>query len=442
MHDLVIRGGLVIDGTGAPARPADVAIDGGFISEVRQGVGPGRREVDARGLLVTPGFVDIHTHYDGQATWDSTLTPSCWHGVTTTIFGNCGVGFAPVKPGTTGFLINLMEGVEDIPGSVLAEGVSFDWESFPDYLEALERRRFTMDIGAQVPHAALRFYVMGERGADHRETPTAEERDRMAALLEEALRAGAFGFSTSRTTKHRAKDGRLVPTLTADEPELLALAQAMRRAGTGVLEVNSDWGDGEFEILRSAAEVAGRPLSCLLLEYSSDPERWRSVMAGIRAARAAGVDASAQIASRPVGILMSLGSTVNPFGTHPSWKELEPLTHAERVERLRSDTALRQRLLAEAPRSGFVARLVERAFIVGDTPDYEPGPEASVAAIAAREGVGLWEKTLELLLVDDGQGLLMHPFENYAKGDLGAVHEMLTDAASVVAGSDAGAHVG
>lgn len=442
MHDLVIRGGLVVDGTGAPGRIADVAVDDGKISAVGKVPAQGRREIDASGLLVTPGFVDIHTHYDGQATWDTDLSPSCWHGVTTAIFGNCGVGFAPVKPGTTDFLINLMEGVEDIPGTVLDEGVAFDWESFPEYLDVLERTPRTMDVGAQVPHAALRFYVMGERGALHTEAPTADEMQKMSTLLEEALHAGAFGFSTSRTTKHRARDGRLVPTLTADEPELFALAQAMRRAGSGVLEVNSDWGPGEFEILRAAAEVAGRPLSCLLLEYSNDPGRWREVMAGIRAARAAGVEASAQVAGRPVGVLMGLETTINPFGAHPSWAELEALTPAQRVERLRNDAALRQRLLSEESGNRRMQGMIEKCYAVSERPDYEPDPSRSVAELARADGVGVWEKVLELLLVDDGRGLLMHPFENYAYGNLDAVREMLADDYSVISGSDAGAHVG
>lgn len=441
MHDLVIRGGVVVDGTGATRRRADIAVDGGKITTVGAVPDRGRREIDADGLLVTPGFVDIHTHYDGQATWDADLTPSCWHGVTTAIFGNCGVGFAPVKAGTTDFLINLMEGVEDIPGTVLEEGVSFDWESFPEYLDALERKPRTMDVGAQVPHAALRFYVMGERGASHTETPTVQEMERMGALLEEALGAGAFGFTTSRTTKHRARDGRLVPTLTADEPELFALAQAMRRAGSGVLEVNSDWGPGEFEILRAAAEVAGRPLSCLLLEYSSDPDRWREVMKGIHAARAAGVDASAQVAGRPVGVIMSLETSINPFGWHPSWSVLEALSPPERVRRLRADADLRQRLLAEGTGNRRMQGMLENSYPIGDQPDYEPDPCQSLSDLARAQGVSIWEKAMELLLRDDGKGLLMHPFENYAHGNLDAVREMLADEASVISGSDAGAHV-
>src|SRR5438309_9204280 len=267
MRDVVIRGGTIVDGTGAPAFQGDVAFDGGQIVEVGKVGDQGAREIDATGLHVLPGWVDIHTHYDGQATWDPQLTPSSWHGVTTTVFGNCSVGFAPVRPGCEPFLINLMEGVEDIPGSVLSEGVEFGWESFPDYLDALERRPHVVDIGTQVPHAALRFFVMGERGADHAERPTADEVDEMGRLVRQALEAGALGFSTSRTRKHRAADGRFTPGLTAGEPELVGVARAMGDMGLGVLQVNSDFDDPiELQLLLRMAEVSGRPLSFSLLQ--------------------------------------------------------------------------------------------------------------------------------------------------------------------------------
>ena len=243
MFDLIIRDGKVIDGTGSKPRIADIAVKNGVIVDVGDIRQPAKRTINASGYLVSPGFVDIHTHYDGQATWDPYLTPSSWHGVTTAVFGNCSVGFAPVKPDKTDYLINLMEGVEDIPGTVLSEGVTFDWESFPEYLDALESTPRVMDIGAQVPHAALRFYVMGDRGADHTEAPTSSEIVTMGDLLQESLEAGALGFTTSRTTKHRAADGRVTPSLSADEKELLGLANAMKRAGSGVIEVNSDFGD-------------------------------------------------------------------------------------------------------------------------------------------------------------------------------------------------------
>ncbi|TXL78201.1 amidohydrolase family protein [Vineibacter terrae] len=445
MYDLVIRGGSVIDGSGAPARTADVAVTDGRIAAVGDRLGPARREVDADGLLVTPGFVDIHTHYDGQATWDPYLTPSSWHGVTTAVFGNCGVGFAPVRPGTTDYLINLMEGVEDIPGTVLSEGVPFNWESFPQYMDALAAMPRAIDVGAQVPHAALRFYVMGERGADHAQTPTGEELDRMARLLEESLLAGALGFTTSRTTKHRARDGRLTPSLSAREPELFALARAMNRAGRGVLEVNSDFGPGEFEALQAAAAIARRPLSCLLVQVNNAPDLWRQTLDQIRAARAAGLEANAQVGCRPIGVLLGLDTTVNPFSAHPVWASLRQLTAAERYQRLLHDADLRQRLVAPAPEgtaSIFAAQLSKAYPLTGAGLDYEPEESRSVAALAAARGVDPRALALELMMADGGTGLLLHPFENYCGGNLDVVHAMLTDDATVLGVADGGAHVG
>jgi N-acyl-D-aspartate/D-glutamate deacylase len=444
MHALVIRNGNLVDGSGAPARVADVAIDGDRIVAVGEKLGAGRREIDASGLLVTPGFVDIHTHYDGQAIWDSDLAPSCWHGVTTTVFGNCGVGFAPVRPGTSDYLINLMEGVEDIPGTVLAEGIDFGWESFAEYLDALERRPHTMDIGAQVPHSALRFYVMGERGADHAEQPTASERERMRALLVGALRAGALGVSTSRTTKHRARDGRFAPSLTALEPELMALAAGLREAGRGVLEVNSDFGDGEFEALRAAAEASGRPLLALLLQVNNAPTLWRRTLDQIREARAAGLDVVGQVGGRPIGLMMAFEASWHPFRSHPAWKALDGLSLAERVARLRSDAALRARLVDERPDDAFTRMMegmLERTFVVGDRPDYEPPMSESIAARARASGASPWAIALDALMAHDGRGLLMHTFENYTDGSLEVVREMLVDDATVMGLADGGAHV-
>jgi N-acyl-D-aspartate/D-glutamate deacylase len=445
MHDLVIRGGTVVDGSGDAARTADVAVRDGRIAEVGVRLGPARREVGADGLLVTPGFVDIHTHYDGQATWDPFITPSSWHGVTTVVFGNCGVGFAPVRPGTTDYLINLMEGVEDIPGSVLAEGVPFTWESFPQYMDALAAMPRAIDVGAQVPHGALRFYVMGERGADHAQIPSERELERMSALLEESLRAGALGFTTSRTTKHRTRDGRLTPGLSAGEPELFALARAMNRAGRGVLEVNSDFGPGEFEALRAAAEIARRPLSCLLVQVKNAPDLWRQTLDQVRAARAAGIEANAQVGCRPIGVLLGLDTTVNPFTAHPVWAELRRLPPDERYRRLAGDAGLRRRLLEAAPESEasmFAADLANAFPLTGGGLDYEPEASQSVAALAAARGVDPRALALDLMMADGGNGLLLHPFENYCGGNLDVVREMLTDDATVMGVADGGAHVG
>ena len=445
MHDLVVRHGTVIDGTGAPRRIADIAIDAGHITAVGGNIGPGRREVEAEGLLVTPGFVDIHTHYDGQATWDTQLAPSSLHGVTTAIFGNCGVGFAPVKPGTSNFLINLMEGIEDIPGTVLAEGVKFNWESFGEYLAALEAIPHAIDIGTQVPHTALRFYVMGERGAVHDEAPTETEIRSMGQLLEEALAAGALGFTTSRTTKHRAKDGRLVPSLSAREPELAGLALAMKRAGRGVLEVNSDFGPGEFETLQEAAALSGRPLSCLLVQVKQHPRLWRETLDWIHAMRASGMAANAQVSCRGIGVLMGLETTLHPFAGHPAWLELNNLPPAQRYARLTADAALRRRLIEEPSDDETTLRVQEmlpRTFRLGPDLNYEPDVSNNIVDQAKARGQTVMAFAMEILLSDGGKGMMMHPFENYARGNLDDVREMLTDPATVMGVADAGAHVG
>jgi N-acyl-D-aspartate/D-glutamate deacylase len=445
MFDLVIRNGTVIDGSGAPRRTADVAVQDGRIAAVGPGLGTARREVDAAGLVVAPGFVDIHTHYDGQATWDPFVTPSSWHGVTTTIFGNCGVGFAPVRPGASGYLINLMEGVEDIPGTVLSEGVKFNWESFPDYLDALASMNRAVDVAAQLPHGALRFYVMGDRGAEHAEVPSEREIEEMARLTEEALHAGAMGFTTSRTTKHKARDGRFTPSLSAREAELLGIVQGMKRAGRGVIEVNSDFGPGEFEALEAAATLAGRPLSCLLVQVDAQPELWRDTLANIHRMRATGRDANAQVGSRPIGVIMGLETTVHPFVAHPVWRELRDLTPAERYRRLVADAGLRRRLLAPRTEGGapaFMGEAFHKMFPIADRPDYEPDLANSVAAIAERSGRTPQEVALEAILALGGKGLLMLPFENYAAGSLDVVHEMITDPATVLGVADGGAHVG
>ena len=444
MHDLVIRNGTVVDGTGAARRTADIAVDGELITAVGGTIARGRREINADGLLVSPGYVDIHTHYDGQATWDPYLTPSSWHGVTTVVFGNCGVGFAPVRKGAASYLINLMEGVEDIPGTVLSEGVKFNWESFPDYLDALEAAPKVIDVGAQVPHAALRFYVMGDRGADHAAEPNDNEISQMGTLLEQALRAGALGFTTSRTTKHRARDGRLTPSLSAREPELFGLAAAMKRAGRGVIEVNSDFGPGEFDILRDAAKIAGRPLSVLLLQVNNAPDLWRETRAQIHAARAAGLDVNGQVGCRPIGVMMGLETTIHPFSSHPAWLEMSSLDPAQRVERLRQSPELRRKLVEERPADEHTKRIAEalhRIYVVDDSYDYEPDPLLSLGARAQASGNSPWALALDALMAHDGKQLLVETFENYSEGNLDNIREMLADEATVMGIADGGAHV-
>ena len=445
MHDLVIRNGTVIDGAGARRRRADVAVTDGLISALEPRAGAARRDIDAEGLLVLPGWVDIHTHYDGQATWDPAMTPSSWHGVTTTIFGNCGVGFAPVRPGTENFLINLMEGVEDIPEIVLAEGVDFRWESFSEYLDVLDETPRVMDVGAQVPHAALRFYVMGDRGADHSARPSDDEIERMGELLEEGLAAGAFGFTTSRTPKHRAADGRPTPSLTAEHAELAGLALAMKRAGTGVIQVNSDFGEGEFPLLRAVAELAERSLSVLLVQMAIAPGRWAETLASVDQACTDGLDVTAQVGSRPIGILLGLEASLHPFVTHPLWHELQAFDHETRIARLTDDRELRGRLAAERPDDEHTRQMtatLERTFELGDPLNYEPEFEVSVANRARRAGRDPFDLALELLLLEGGRTLLLHTFENYCDGDLSVVYQMLINPNTVCGIADGGAHVG
>jgi len=445
MHDLVIRNATLVDGTGAPRRTADLAVNGDRVAAVGRSVGAGHREIDAKGMLLTPGWVDIHTHYDGQATWDPQLTPSSWHGVTTAVFGNCGVGFAPVRPGAERYLIHLMEGVEDIPETVLDEGIDFRWESFEQYMDALEAMPRILDVGTQVPHGALRFYVMGDRGADHTQVPTDDEIAGMGEVLERALRAGALGFSTSRTTKHRTKDGRYTPGLSAAEPELAGIAAAMRRAGTGVIEVNSDFGDGDFDRLRAAAEIAGRPLSVLLLQVHNAPDLWKDTLARIHAARAAGLEVTGQVGSRPIGVMMALEGSIHPFTTHPLWIAMAGLTPQERAHRLLHDAELRRRMWAERPddaHTRMVSGLFPRTFRITAPMNYEPDVRDAVGAIAQREGRDPFEVALDLLLQDEGKALLVNTFENYYDGDLEVVRTLLEDPATVCGIADAGAHVG
>jgi N-acyl-D-aspartate/D-glutamate deacylase len=445
MHDLVIRNGTVIDGTGATRRQADIAIDEGLITSLEPNAGRARRELNADGLLVTPGWVDIHTHYDGQATWDAAMTPSSWHGVTTTIFGNCGVGFAPVRPGSETYLINLMEGVEDIPEIVLSEGVDFRWESFCEYLDVLEETPRVMDVGTQMPHAALRFYVMGERGADHSARPSEDEIATMGQLLEEALNAGALGFSTSRTAKHRAADGRPTPSRSATEPELAGMAYAMKRAGTGVIQVNSDFGAGEFQLLRAAAELAGRPLSLLLVQMEIAPDRWSETLASVDRACAEGLDFTAQVGSRPISILLGLQASRHPFLTHPIWQTLQALDHETRVARLLNDRNLRRRLIEDRPDDEYtreMTMILERTFELSEPLNYEPEFANSIANRARAIGRDPFDLALELLLQKGGTTLLLHTFENYSAGDLGVVYQMLINRNTVCGIADGGAHVG
>ena len=451
MHDLVIRNGAVVDGTGKPQFAGDVAVDGATITAVGQVEARGRREIDAAGHLVTPGFVDIHTHYDGQATWDAELAPSSWHGVTSIVMGNCGVGFAPAAPDKHDFLISLMEGVEDIPGAALAEGLRWDWESLPEYLDALDRRPHAVDLGSQVPHAALRAYVMGERGGDHEIDPSEEEIRRMARLTGEALMAGALGFATSRTINHRSRTGASIGSLTASTEELLGIGHALKEAGRGVFQCISDFVDLDYEfgLIRRLAAECGRPLSLTLLQRPEEPEKWRAILARIEQAAAEGVVMKAQVCARPVGLLIGLQASLNPFMLMPTYEAIADLPLAERVARMRTPE-VRERILAEYAQTGGKARSgtrlrrldLERLFPLGDPPDYEPEPDTSVVARAARAGCSPAALAYELMLHNEGRELLYYTNSNYAHFNLDAAREMVVSEHTLFGLSDGGAHVG
>ena len=437
--DLIIRSGTVIDGTGAPARTADVAITDGRIVEVGRVDGTGAREIDADGAVVAPGFVDVHTHYDGQATWDERLQPSSGHGVTTVVTGNCGVGFAPVRPGDQQTLVELMEGVEDLPGAVLHEGLSWEWESIGDYLDALEGRSYDIDLAAQVCHAPVRLYVMGQRGAD-REPATPEEIAEMGAIAAAGIRAGALGFTTSRTLNHRTSRGEPTPTLTAARDELVGIARAIGETGRGVLQVVSDFSEpDEGETLLEMMRASGRPLSFSLLQTAAG-SGYRSKLDLLDVAHAEGLAMRAQVAARAVGILLGLQGSVNPLGRTPSFLAVAALPLAEQARRL-SEPAGREQLVAELRTTGLPLPL-EQVFELGTPPDYEPMPEASVTARAQRAGVDPHELYVDLLLADEGRALLYLPFLNYFDGNLDAAAEMLAHPHTVPGLSDGGAHVG
>jgi N-acyl-D-aspartate/D-glutamate deacylase len=457
MHDLVIRSGTVVDGTGAPPREADVAIDGGTIAEVGSVTARGREEIDARGKLVTPGFVDIHTHYDGQATWDPLLTPSCWHGVTTLVMGNCGVGFAPVRPGQQDFLIGLMEGVEDIPGTALHDGIAWEWETFPQFLDALGRRRFALDVGAQVPHGSVRAYVMGERGAKN-EPANADDVREMAAIVREAIEAGALGFSMSRTLMHRAIDGEVVPGTHASEDEIFGICRELGKLGKGIIELapagvmGEDLAapDREVSWMRRISRETGRPVSFALSQHEIEPEQFRRVLALCRSANEEGARLTPQVGSRPTMLLIG-HQTFHPFSHRPTYAKLAALPLAERVARLR-DPEIKRRILSEQPPQDgargiamvnhLIATGLHKIFPLGDPPDYEPGPEKSIAAIARREGRDPYDVLYDLMLELDGRQLSMLAILSYHDGDLEALREMLEHPDSAFGLGDGGAHCG
>ncbi len=445
--DLVIRGGTIADGLGGELYEGDVAVSGGRIVEVGRVAVKGAEEIDAKGKLVTPGFVDVHTHYDGQVTWSQDILPSSQNGVTTAIMGNCGVGFAPCRPADRERLIQLMEGVEDIPEPVLAAGLPWKWESYPDYLDWLSQRSYDMDFGSQLPHAALRVHVMGERGA-RRDPATAEDNKQMAALAYDAVKAGALGFSTSRTLNHRTSTGDFTPTLKAGEDELTAIAHAMQKAGRSVLQFVLDastFGE-DLPMMLRVAENTRCPVSFSLGQGYQNPHGYRSVLQRIgEATRTKGLSITTQVAARPIGLLLGLELSRNPFQTHPSYKAIANLPLNDKIARLR-DPAVRAAILAESASKTddplFFRPNYDRMFLLGDPPDYEQPPENTLDARAKREGKQPEELAYDAMLQQDGRGMLYVPFANYADGNLDAVREMLLDPHAVPGLSDGGAHCG
>jgi N-acyl-D-aspartate/D-glutamate deacylase len=447
--DLVIRGGTVADGTGAATFEADVAVKDGRIAQVGQVADRGTEEIDAKGRLVTPGFVDIHTHYDGQVVWSDRLRPSSQHGVTTAVGGNCGVGFAPCRPEHRDLLVSVMEGVEDIPEVVMTEGLTWDWETYPEYLNAIEKRPRDIDFASQVPHSAVRVYVMGQRGAD-REPATAEDLARMQAVVREAIDVGALGFATSRLVIHKTGQGDPIPTWQAAESELEAMALALKDAGRGVLQAvfgapGRSFED-EIDLLSRLTRMSGRPASFSMAQSNEAPDSWRNVMRHLADANAKGPPIRAQVYPRPIGVVLGFDLSINPFSLCPSWQPLTKLPFAERIAALR-DPSLRARLLMEDPGEAIIplARLGRRydfMWPLGDPPNYEPKAEDSIAAVAARRGVDPGELAYDLLLENEGRGLLLVAIANYGSRSLDPIRSLITDPNSVLGLGDGGAHYG
>ncbi len=457
MHDLVIRNGTVIDGTGnAPRQGLDVAVDGSVITAVGTGLGPGRREIDATGLLVTPGFVDIHTHYDGQATWDPYLEPSTPHGVTTVVMGNCGVGFAPARPDQHEELIQLMEGVEDIPGAALSEGLSWDWETFPEYLDALDRRRFAADVAALVAHGPVRVYVMGRRGADN-EPASSDDIAAMASIVEAAMEAGAMGFSTSRTIGHRAMSGEPVPGTFAAEDELFAIGRALQRSGKGLFEVAPAGLAGEdlvapkreMDWMIRLAEEIGRPVTWLMLQNLVEPDGWREFLELSREVQAKGHQVIPQVAGRPFGVLLGL-QIRHRFLELPSFAPLLDLPLGARAKAM-AEPNIKATLLAEArsaeaaaeadnPMRAMLNRAFDRTYVLGSPVDYEPTQQDSIAGRAEAHGIDPLEEFYDCLIADGGRGFLLMTFLGYSHGNGHALYDMLSHPAAVLGLADGGAH--
>lgn len=448
MLDLIIKNGDIVDGTGSKAFKGDLGILNGTIVKIGEISDEAKNIIDASGSHVIPGFVDIHTHYDGQVTWSEELTPSSNHGVTTAVMGNCGVGFAPCRPEDKERLISLMEGVEDIPHPVLSEGLPWNWETFPEYLDSLSERQYDIDFAAQVPHGPLRVYVMGDRGAN-RETATPEDIENMADLTSEAVKAGALGFSTSRTLNHQTAEGQPTPTLTAELDEMVGIAKGVQAAGSGVMQVVTDFkgNDNEFELLKEMAKQSGRPLSVSVAQHHRVTDGWRNILRTIERANSEGVKLTAQVCGRPIGVLFGLELTNNPFSAHPSFIEIKDLPLDEKLFKLR-DEQFRERLLAEAPQvenNPFLRQAHARyhdMYVMQENPDYEPPPSESIASQAMELGLNPLELCLDILTRGEGKDMIYYAFLNYGESSLDPAKEMMEHPNTILGLGDGGAHCG
>ena len=446
MHDLVIRNANIVDGTGADAYSGDIAIDGGTIAQVGGTAGAGKREIAANGAMASPGWVDVHTHYDGQVTWDPVVSPSSWHGVTSIVMGNCGVGFAPVKPSDHNMLIELMEGVEDIPSAALHEGVPWNWESFPEFMDALEAMPRAIDVATQVPHNPVRAYVMGEDAGTDRPSTT-EEREKMAAIVAEGMASGALGFTTSRTKFHRTSNGDHVPSHFADLEELRTIVQSLKSHGDGVIGLLCDFDEPEKDIagFRQLAVESGRTLYYLLVQFDEHPDRWRKVLELSRPGDDGAV-IHPQVCPRPVGFFLGLECTFNPFVSRGAYREIADLPLDERVKRMR-DPEVRRKILSQVRdhKSNLMQQVTgafDKMYRLGDPPNYEPSEADSILSIAKREGREPQEVAYDMLLERDGHELIYLPFTNYTDRNHEVILEMLRDEQSLFGLGDGGAHCG
>ena len=447
MFDLIIKNGSIYDGKGSEPYQADIAISNEKIVEIGDIKGEAKKVIDAEGKIVTPGFVDIHTHYDGQVTWDPYLRPSTYHGVTTVVMGNCGVGFSPCKPDQRDWLIGLMEGVEDIPGTALHEGIDWEWESFPEYLDALEKKPLAIDVGTQIPHGAVRAYVMGERGINHEEA-SQEEIDTMKEIVQEAIEAGAYGFSTSRTEKHNDVNGNLTPSITAHKNELVEIAKSLGEINKGVLQGISDFYDfeSEFDIFKAMSKQSGRPISITVEQQDARPEWWEQLLDGIEDAQSEGINMYGQVPPRATGILMGLTATLNPFRFHPAYMEIADLALEERVE-IMSNDEFKEKLLNDNavsinPLVDEIVNSYSKMFKLGEPANYEPDPEMSFESLANSSNMTAQEIAYDAMLEKEGRALIYHPLFNYQTGDLSLVEKMLKHPYTISGLGDAGAHCG